>query len=47
MSIIISIPFALSMTGLCFAQAPATAPEEKKIEEMKAKKAEEATPATK
>jgi hypothetical protein len=38
MSIIVSILFALSLTGLCFAQAPApTAAEpEKKVEEKKA-----------
>ena len=41
MSIIISILFALSMTGLCFAQATAPAPkEEKKVEEKAEKKAE-------
>ncbi len=41
MSIIISILFALSMTGLCFAQAPAAAPkEEKKMEEKKPAKEE-------
>ena len=43
MSIIVSILFALSLTGLCFAQVPATkaAEPEKKAE----KKAEEAKPA--
>jgi Ni/Co efflux regulator RcnB len=41
MSIIVSILFALSMTGLCFAQAPAAAPkEEKKMEEKKPAKEE-------
>jgi len=40
MSIIISILFALSVTGLCFAQAPAAPKEEKKVEEKAEKKAE-------
>ena len=38
MSIIISILFALSMTGLCFAQAPAAVPKEEKKKVKKAKK---------
>ena len=42
MSIIISILFALSMTGLCFAQAEKTTvpKDEKKVEEKAEKKAE-------
>ncbi|MCX5846168.1 MAG: hypothetical protein NTW12_07400 [Deltaproteobacteria bacterium] len=42
MSIIVSILFALSLTGLCFAQAPVTkaAEPEKKAEEKAEKKAE-------
>ena len=48
MSIIVSILFALSLTGLCFAQVPATKaaePEkkaEKKAEKKKVKKAKKA-----
>jgi nitrate reductase cytochrome c-type subunit len=40
MSIIISILFALSMTGLCFAAEPGAPKEEKKVEEKAEKKAE-------
>jgi Ni/Co efflux regulator RcnB len=51
MSIIVSILFALSMTGLAFAQAPApkAAEPEKKVEEKKApeKKAKKAKKAEK
>jgi hypothetical protein len=47
MSIIISILFALSMTGLCFAQAPATTPaptpEKKDASKKKAKEKKKAS----